>query len=252
MAPIRKGDGTPLEIPGVSEVRSGDGRVFFEGDAIADTHAYLVEDFAEPWPDAVGDVDMSVSGLSTSTFDNGEDSVSADGSSHGLANISEFFSQQTFGIAFTIATTDDGFEDYMSVHDGSRFNFGTNENRDPVGNLYWNMVDENSNLIGIYTDENFSDGSVRPVVINKNGDSANDMSMFVGDMETEQSVIIDGDDSGFDHQDVNITEELAFFARNEDGTIRSNSTADMGAIEFNSSPLDESQRQSFVDSRPEV
>ena len=29
MAPIRKGDGTPLEIPGVSEVRSGDGRVFF-------------------------------------------------------------------------------------------------------------------------------------------------------------------------------------------------------------------------------
>ena len=36
MAPIRKGDGTPLEIPGVSEVRSGDGRVFFEGDAIPD------------------------------------------------------------------------------------------------------------------------------------------------------------------------------------------------------------------------
>ena len=36
MAPIRKGDGTPLEIPGVSEVRSGDGRVFFE-DAIPDS-----------------------------------------------------------------------------------------------------------------------------------------------------------------------------------------------------------------------
>ena len=29
MAPIRKGDGTPLEIPGVQEVRTGDGRVFF-------------------------------------------------------------------------------------------------------------------------------------------------------------------------------------------------------------------------------
>ena len=36
MAPIRKGDGTPLEIPGVSEVRSGDGRVFFD-DAIPDS-----------------------------------------------------------------------------------------------------------------------------------------------------------------------------------------------------------------------
>ena len=40
MAPIRKGDGTPLEIPGVSEVRSGDGRVFFEGDAIPDSALY--------------------------------------------------------------------------------------------------------------------------------------------------------------------------------------------------------------------
>jgi len=37
MAPIRKGDGTPLEIPGVQEVRSGDGRVFFEGGAIPDS-----------------------------------------------------------------------------------------------------------------------------------------------------------------------------------------------------------------------
>ena len=37
MPPIRKGDGTPLEIPGVQEVRSGDGRVFFDGDAIPDS-----------------------------------------------------------------------------------------------------------------------------------------------------------------------------------------------------------------------
>ena len=38
MAPIRKGDGAPLEIPGVQEVRSGDGRVFFV-DAIPDSEA---------------------------------------------------------------------------------------------------------------------------------------------------------------------------------------------------------------------
>ena len=44
MAPIRKGDGTPLEIPGVSEVRAGDGRVFFEEDAIPDSVAYGGED----------------------------------------------------------------------------------------------------------------------------------------------------------------------------------------------------------------
>ena len=45
MAPIRKGDGTPLEIPGVSEVRSGDGRVFFG--AIPDSEVYLQDDWGD-------------------------------------------------------------------------------------------------------------------------------------------------------------------------------------------------------------
>ena len=221
-------------------------------DAIPDTHAYRVEDFAEPWSDAVGDVDMSVSGLSASTFNNGEDSVSADGSDHGLADVSDFFSQETFGIALTIEYTDEEFEDFLSVRDGSRFSLGTNENRSPVGQLQWIIRDANDNDIGIRTDTSFSDGTVRPVILNKNGNSADDLSIFVGDMETEQSVSIEVDDSGFDHQDVNIIEELAFYARNDNGTITSNSTADMGAIEFNSEPLTESERKSFVDDRPEV
>ena len=44
MAPIRKGDGTPLEMPGVQQVRSGDGRVFFDGDAIPDTSTCRPQD----------------------------------------------------------------------------------------------------------------------------------------------------------------------------------------------------------------
>jgi len=54
MAPIRKGDGTPLEIPGVQEVRSGDGRVFFEGDAIPDN---VVDNFEEEPDGPYGDND---------------------------------------------------------------------------------------------------------------------------------------------------------------------------------------------------
>ena len=50
MAPIRKGDGTPLEIPGVSEVRSGDGRVFF--DAIPDSGMF--QDPIYQWWGAAG------------------------------------------------------------------------------------------------------------------------------------------------------------------------------------------------------
>ena len=60
MAPIRKGDGTALEIPGVSEVRSGDGRVFFE-DAIPDSVEYnwLPSDYNEGnWIDQISGIDL--------------------------------------------------------------------------------------------------------------------------------------------------------------------------------------------------
>ena len=68
MAPIRKGDGTPLEIPGVSEVRSGDGRVFFEGDAIPDSGVFQIDattlnlsdgDGVTDWKDQIGSNDLS-------------------------------------------------------------------------------------------------------------------------------------------------------------------------------------------------
>ena len=77
MAPIRKGDGTPLEIPGVQEVRSGDGRVFFDGDAIPDSElpqdglqhewyapALEYDDGAtgQSFDDQQGDFDFSASG----------------------------------------------------------------------------------------------------------------------------------------------------------------------------------------------
>ena len=48
MAPIRKGDGAPLEIPGVQEVRSGDGRVFFD-DAIPDSAIYWEGQLEDDW-----------------------------------------------------------------------------------------------------------------------------------------------------------------------------------------------------------
>ena len=80
MAPIRKGDGTPLEIPGVSEVRSGDGRVFFEGDAIPDaavgqfdgTQLNLTDqDPVDPWTDEIGDFGDIVAGSAPTYLDSG-------------------------------------------------------------------------------------------------------------------------------------------------------------------------------------
>ena len=37
MPPIRKGDGTPVEPKGVSQIRTGDGRILFDGPAISDS-----------------------------------------------------------------------------------------------------------------------------------------------------------------------------------------------------------------------
>ena len=68
MAPIRKGDGTPLEIPGVSEVRSGDGRVFFEGDAIPDSggdHQWDYDDGeGTEVGDSIGSLTLNYTGIS--------------------------------------------------------------------------------------------------------------------------------------------------------------------------------------------
>ena len=67
MAPIRKGDGTALEIPGVSEVRSGDGRVFFEGDAIPDSAVdqyEIDEGSADTLTNATGTIDATITGAS--------------------------------------------------------------------------------------------------------------------------------------------------------------------------------------------
>jgi len=40
MPPIRKGDGTPVAPKGISQVRTGDGRIFFDGPAIPDEKVY--------------------------------------------------------------------------------------------------------------------------------------------------------------------------------------------------------------------
>ena len=44
MPPIRKGDGTPVAPKGISQVRTGDGRILFDGVAIPDSVASRPED----------------------------------------------------------------------------------------------------------------------------------------------------------------------------------------------------------------
>jgi len=47
MPPIRKGDGTPVAPKGISQVRTGDGRILFEGPAIPDSVVDNFEDSSD-------------------------------------------------------------------------------------------------------------------------------------------------------------------------------------------------------------
>ena len=209
------------------------------------------EEFADPWPANVGDVDMSVSGLSKSTFSNGEDSVFGDGTdAHGLASGPETLAtNETFGIAFTIQYPNpDQFDTFFGCTGDGQFFI-----RDPSGSgtIEIALQDSNSNNLNVETDNQYDDGNPHPIIINKRGNSASDIGFYVDDMTTEQSTTINND-QGFDHTNYNLSTDWAFWARNTDGTIDSNIEADMGVIELNSNPYSEEEREEFVSRRPEV
>ena len=134
MAPIRKGDGTPLEIPGVSEVRSGDGRVFFDGDAIPDTVRNQYSSLqltlsngttVDPYSDAVGELDLSPVGSPTFTESdpnlNDRDSVVYDGTddAHVLSSAEWDTLQQPFTIIAVVNPTDGGDRDSIVTREST-------------------------------------------------------------------------------------------------------------------------------------
>ena len=55
MPPIRKGDGTPVEPKGVSQIRTGDGRILFDGPALPDSVVDNFEDADADPPGVYGD-----------------------------------------------------------------------------------------------------------------------------------------------------------------------------------------------------
>ena len=89
MPPIRKGDGTPVAPKGISQVRTGDGRILFDGVDIPDSVEYLYDADELVLSDGatvstfnaiVGDVDFAEDGsYNEPTFDeggfNGQDAV---------------------------------------------------------------------------------------------------------------------------------------------------------------------------------
>jgi hypothetical protein len=238
--------GATIDGQDVQEITVDGQTVFVAGPPDSVDHQYKAPEFASPWPDAVGNVDMSISGLTSSTFSNGEDSVAGDGASHGEADITDLGSQTQFGIAFTaeysnISST--GF--FLGQNDGG-VNFTVETASGEVGL----RINDGSNNIDAVSTDQYDDGSVHAIVINKTGNSASDIQIYVDDMANNVATVsISGTINPASYSNAR---PFYFFARNDDGSESGAIDADMGTIETNSSPYSLSERESFVSRRPEV
>ena len=248
MAPIRKGDGTPLEIPGVSEVRSGDGRVFFDGDAIPDEAAH-VWDYDDPIDqrtieDSVGDADVTLE------FDKqNEEFVSFGGGSEDYGLISQ---ERIDGFINEILT------DHAVLIELS-YDPSNIEGLDTISAVWWSGEDDRFTLIfpgggdeiryrfaangdfaGGQSDglQNIISANEKfTLLVNKESNDPSNWSMYVNDIDNE---LFDAthDDSPSSLQ-ADLDEDLAVGAGNITGSIQRNAEIDIHRMRFYNESLSE-------------
>ena len=222
--------------------------------AIPDSVEYQIvaQDFADPWPFAIGNLSMSVNGLSESTFSNNVASVFGDGiDDYGAADgPQDMWEYETLGVAFTIEYSNlDQFDRVLGSGIGgeSRVSIRGGDS----GAINHRIIDDNDNRIEVETSSTFDDGNAHLFVINKLGDNADDLVFYVDDMENEESLSIETD-SGFNHENYSNPFELFFWAFNSSGDPGNYGEFDAGIFEFNSEPYTESERDGLLSRRPEV
>lgn len=220
------------------------------------THQYPVETFtSSTWDDDIGSGNMSVNGMFSSTFSNGEDSVFGDGTDDiGLATGPEqLATNQTWGIALTINyVAENGFQDFTGVRSGNGQDvLAIFEDGNGVsGNIGAYLQDGNGNTLQVHTSSDYS-GSLHTIVINKNGNSTADIDFYVDDMSSPVSKTTETDQA-YDHTTVSMDYDMGFFSRNNQGTAEFPSEGDVGIFEFNSQPYSQTEREELIVRRPEV
>ena len=220
-------------------------------DAIPDSVVYQWrrEDFADPWPANVSDVDMTVNGLSTT---NGF--VTGDGTDdHGLADGPQTLPNNNpdIGLAFTFRTSDvDDIHPVFAVEDGTE-RFAVWLGRRTNGAINLEFHDGNDDRYEVETDLTFDDGDAHAVILNKPDDNPSNLDIFVDDMENAVDITVQSD-SGYDSSELSLNEDLGFFTFNSSGNIRDESDTDVGIFEFNDEVFSESERKEFVSRRDEV
>ena len=208
------------------------------------------------WTDNVGSADMSVSGLTTDTFSNGEDSVLGDGTGdYGQSSADIIGNKETFGFAMTWQASSLSTSDNVVYHGiretVSTGNFSYIDNNSNGGTIRLLLRDDNGNSTQVGTDNQYDDGNPHSIIINKSSDSPSDWDFYIDDMSTTVSTSILAD-QGFSSSDFAGSLDPAFFAANSDGTIETHANIDIGIFEINNEPYTQTEREDFVSRRPEM
>jgi len=208
------------------------------------------------WADSVGSADMSISGDPQSVSLSDGSGVEGDGTDdYGSAAVADIATNQTLGLAFTVSLSSiSNFSAFYGVSDDSNPTnriaalsglYGSAGSIEPI------FVDANDNRIEVYTTNQYDDGNIHSVIINKSGNTASDIDIYVDDMTTPVSTSTQSD-GAFDHTNFNQSRNVGFWSRNNGGSISGYIPATFGVLEFKSEPYTESDRTGFVDRRLEV
>lgn len=210
------------------------------------------------WADQVGLANMSMTGDPQSVALGGGDGVEGDGTDDtGSAPTQDLPTNETWGVAFTFSLASiSSLSAFWGVSDGgagsNRFTLFSGSTG-TAGDIELDLRDANdiNGMIRKRTDNTYDDATPRAVVINKSGNSATDVDFYVSDMTTPTATTT-VDDSGFSHADYSQATELQYLARNPGSGASEFTPVTFGIIEFNSEPYTQSERESFVERRPEV
>lgn len=188
MPPIRKGDGTGISPSGISQVRTGDGRILFDGPAIPDSAIahWKLDDVNSEVVDNVGGYDGTVNGV-TSISGNYEGGSAAEGDGSG-DNIEFPVVPITVLEDFAVELTVDNVS--SSVDSNARIwqmSHGTDTQwvacRMSDGNVMFEIIDGGGsapeNRVRTESSQSINDGGKHHIVFNKTGNDDNGLEIYI-------------------------------------------------------------------------
>ena len=225
MPPIRKGDGTPVTPKGISQIRTGDGRILFDGVAIPDSasHRWTLEEDSSTFVDSIGSSDATNQGTTrtTNTWQGGA-ARQGNGSDQYIEHtqLGDFGSNLDgpWGIAYTVETTSNSRGRNGVLNDGSNTAIRLAINGPSEGDIEIWLRDDNGDINAVSASLGVNDGEKHRVFHRVTGTSANDYEIW--ENNSEQSVNVDTNEGASNFS--NFEYDFTTFGWNSRGTIDDN------------------------------